>query len=109
MAAPASSKVAGKRSAISLTTARFVRNDVPRSPVAAPLTNATYLHEERPIEAETGPHFSHVLRRRAVAKHCLDGITRNEMNEGEDERRHAEEHRNREQETPEKKTNHPGQ
>ena len=51
---------------------------------------------ERPVESKIRPQLSDVLRRCAVSKHGLRGVTWHQMNQREHEGRHPEQHRDRE-------------
>ena len=62
-----------------------------------PLEKRSVLHEQRPVEAETLAELRDVLRRGAFAEHRLRGIAGNEVDERKDQRRHAEQHRDRQQ------------
>ena len=61
------------------------------------LEKRSVLHEQRAIEAETLAELRDVFRRRAFAEHRLRGIAGDEMNERKDQRRHAEQDRDRQQ------------
>ena len=54
------------------------------------------LREQRPIEAEGMPQRRHFFSGGGFAEHRLRRVARHEMNEREDKRRDAEEHRDRE-------------
>ena len=61
------------------------------------LEKRSVLHEQRPVEAEPLAELRDVFRRGAFAKHRLRGIAGNEVDEGKDQRRHAEQDRDRQQ------------
>ena len=56
------------------------------------------LHQQRPVEPEPLAQLIHLFLRGALPQHGGGRVARDEMNEREDERRHADEHRNGEHE-----------
>ena len=70
---------------------RLVRaKRLPEIAAHEPFQETAVLHDERTIEPELDPQLRHVRGRRAFAKHGLDGIARDEMNQREHQRRDAE-------------------
>ena len=105
IAAAASSKVAGSRSRIASVTGSLVRSDVPRSPARRPQEGAVLL-EQRPIEAEARAQLGHVLGRGGLAEHRLRRVAGNEVDQREDERRDAEQHRDGQRQAAREKPEH---
>ncbi len=64
------------------------------------------LLQQRAIEPELRAQLRHVLRRRALAEHRLHRIAWHQVNEREDERRHPDEHRDRQQQSSKKEPGH---
>ena len=79
-----------------------------RAEIAAhePGRNDAVLRQQRPVEPERRPQPRDFLLRRAFAEHRLRRIAGHEVDQREDERRDAEQHRNREQQPPEEVAEH---
>ncbi len=71
-----------------------------------PVRNVRVLLEQRPIETERLPQLRHFLVGRALAQHRLGRVAGYEVDEGEDERRDAEQDGNREQQPPDQVSHH---
>ena len=97
-AAAASRSVAGSRPRMSAETGVPSRSERPRSPCAARRRKPDVLLEERTIEAEGRAQADAIGRRGGFAEHDVDGIAGNQMDEEEDQCRHAEEGRQGQQE-----------
>ena len=93
IAADASSAVAGSRSAICAVTGCWVRSDVAEIAADEPLEVPPVLFGQRPIETQARAQLRDVFRRGAVAQHGLRRVARHQVNEREDQRRHAEQDR----------------
>ena len=62
--------------------------------------------DRRTLRHEAPAQVGDILGRRAVAEHRLHGIAGHEMDQGEDERGHAEQHRHGEQQAPDEEPRH---
>ena len=70
-----------------------VRSDVPRSPRTRPPRKRPDRSRKGPVESQALPQHLDVGLRGSLAQHGLRRISGNQMNEGEDQRRHAQQDR----------------
>ncbi len=78
-------------------------------PVGGAVQKRDVLSVQRSIEPKPRAKLVDALRRGAIAEHRLDGIARDEMNQGKDQCRNAQEHGNRQQNAADQKAQHAGQ
>ena len=91
---------------ICCATGSPVRSDVPRSPRASPARNAPYCSSSGRSSPSRLRSSSTSACERGFAQHRLRRIAGNEVNEGEDQRRDAEQDRDRQHEPPREVTSH---
>jgi hypothetical protein len=78
-------------------------------PVGRGVQKRDVLSVERSIQPKPRAKLVDALRRSAIAEHRLDGIARDDMNQGEDECRNTQEHWNRQQNAADQEAQHAGQ
>ena len=106
MAASASVAVFGKLLADLRGDGRVVPERGPEIAVRDAHQERAVLRHQRPVEPERVPQLEHFLLRRTVAEHCLRRIARDEVDQREHERRHAEHHGDRQEEAADEVARH---